>query len=136
MLRPASEAVEEHSYFRRKLRWISGRKGSNGKIYDTQAGLEQQIMELAQDDDSFDTLRQQAADNISKATDFHVTYEKKRATGHRKVGRSISNFLKGFADFLSVYSGIVELVKSAGQLYGTVAYETLSIFLVVSATCK
>jgi hypothetical protein len=44
------------------------------------------------------------------------------------------NFVRAFADFLGAYSGIVELVKGAGQQYGQLAYETLSLFLTVR--CK
>ena len=110
------------------------KKGSSEEICNTEDGLKLQIMALATDNDNFDTLRQQAASNIDVATKTHITYENQRTTGRRKFGKSVSKFLKGFADFLSVYSGIVELVKGAGQIYGTVAYETLSIFLVVSCS--
>ena len=36
-----------------------------------------------------------------------------------------------FADFVKAYSGIVELLKGAGGVYGSVAYEILSILLIV-----
>ena len=126
-----AEVVHEHGDFRRKLRRISGKGGSVVKTYNTKAGLEQQSMELEQNNLSFDSWKQQASTEVANAANAHAIYENQRVTGRRKFGRSISRFIKGFADFLSVYSGIVELVKDAGQVYGSVAYETLSIFLVV-----
>ena len=103
----------------------------DAKIASTKTALEQQITEYGQDYDSFSELRQQAAGNITEAADFELIYQKDRRTGGKKIGRSAQSFVKSFADFLSVYSGIVELLKGAGQTYGTVAYETLSIFFIV-----
>lgn len=129
MLRPAKEIIRGHSYFRDKLRWVSQNK--HVKITSTKSALEQQITEYEQDYDSLSELSQQAAGDITEAADFQLVYQKDRLTGGKKIGRSAQNFVKSFADFLSVYSGIVELLKGAGQTYGTVAYETLSIFFIV-----
>ena len=48
------------------------------------------------------------------------------------AGRKATEFIKSFADFLSPYSGVVDKLVGAGPVHGTVAYETLSIFFVVS----
>jgi hypothetical protein len=50
----------------------------------------------------------------------------------KKFGRKAQGFVKSFTDFLHAYSGIVELLRGAGQVYSEVAYETLSIFFIVS----
>ena len=131
VLRPANDAVQKHSYFRRKLGWVSDKNHMNAKIPDTKAALEQQIKDYGQDLNSFSELKNQAVDNVIKASDLHETYQTDRTHGGKKFGRSAQNFVNRFAEFLSVYSGIVELLKGAGDIYGQVAYETLSIFFIV-----
>ena len=131
MLRPADNVIQEHSYFRRKLRWVSDKKYLNSKIPDTKTALEQEIKKYGQDSNSFDELKKQAVDGTTEATVSYGGYQKNRTTGGKKIGRSAQNFVKSFADFLNVYSGIVELLKGAGDIYGSVAYETLSIFFIV-----
>ncbi|KAL9118251.1 MAG: hypothetical protein Q9187_005207 [Circinaria calcarea] len=131
VLRPAKEAIQGHGYFRDKLRLGSRNKQANAKIASTRTALEQQIAEYKQDSNSFGDLRQQAADYITQANGFHKKYQEDRTTGAKKIGRYAQSFVNSFADFLSVYSGIIELLKGAGQIYGTVAYETLSIFFIV-----
>ena len=69
--------------------------------------------------------------SLQGAEGVHAAYTKDRAVGAKKVGRRAQNFIKAFADFLGAYSGIVELVKGAGQQYGQIAYETLSMLLTV-----
>lgn len=56
----------------------------------------------------------------------------------KKAGRVTQNFFTAFSDFLAAYSGIVEIVKGAGQQYGEAAYEALSLFLIVryKASCR
>ena len=82
-------------------------------------------------DGGYDTLKDHAFSTVNNATDVHVKYESDRAKGRKKIGRLAQNFVQSFASFLSVYSGIVELLKGAGQIYGAVAYETLSILFIV-----
>lgn len=130
-LRPAHDAVQEHNYFRRKLRWVSDERHLNAEIPNTKITVERQIRQYEQESESYDKLRKQAADDITEATDLHGLYQKDRTTGGKKIGRSAQHFVKCFADFLNVYSGIVELLKGAGDIYGSVAYETLSIFFIV-----
>ena len=110
---------------------MSDKKHLNAEIPDTKTALEQEVKKYDQDSKSFDVLKQQAVDGTTKATILHRTYQKERKTGGKKIGRSAQNFVKCFADFLNAYSGIVELLKGAGDIYGSVAYETLSIFFIV-----
>jgi hypothetical protein len=54
----------------------------------------------------------------------------------RKSGKSFrskfQNFFTSLSEFLRAYSGIIEFVKDAGQVYGDVAYETCHFFFIVS----
>ncbi|MCJ1252165.1 hypothetical protein MMC30_009404 [Trapelia coarctata] len=93
----------------------------------TKGELEQQITDF----ERFNTIKDQAFSAINTATEDRVKYQEKRATGMRKIGQIAQNFLNHFSDFVRAYSGIVELLKGAGQVYGAVAYETLSVFLIV-----
>lgn len=56
----------------------------------------------------------------------------KRSTGIRRAYSSTQKFIVEFDRFLSAYSGIVEIVKSADQQYGGVAAATLSLLFSVS----
>ena len=125
MLRPAHDTIKQHRYFQRKLRWVSDKKHLNAEVASTKTALEQQI------NNSFDELRRQAVEDVNRATGVHRVYQRDRTTGGKKIGRAAQDFVRHFADFLNVYSGIVELLKGAGDIYGSVAYETLSIFFIV-----
>lgn len=94
----------------------------------TKEKLEQQILSCEQD---IITKRNLAYDAINGATDAHIKYQEDRVTGAKKVGRISQTFFVKFSEFLRAYSGIVEILKWAGQGYGEVAYGTLSIFLIV-----
>ena len=96
----------------------------------TKEELEQQIKKYQEDDDS---LEDRAIAAMNSATQSHNNYETNRNSGGKKVGRIAQLFVKRFADFMQCYSGVIEVLKGAGQMYGIVAYETLSIFLVVGA---
>lgn len=94
----------------------------------TKEKLEQQILSCEQD---LNARRNLAFDTINSAADIHTKYQEDRATGVKKVGRISQTFFGKFSEFLRAYSGIVEILKGAGQGYGEVAYGTLSIFLIV-----
>lgn len=86
-----------------------------------------------------DQLELLTANDLSKVVNTTLTvarrqnsfYNNERTQGPKQLRRKLQNFAKTFSDFLGAYGGIVELVKNAGQQYGELAYETLSIFLVV-----
>ena len=124
LLRPAEEAVHGRDVFRHKIRGLL--KGTT--TAKTKEALEEQITEYQRDDD---LLEDQALAAMNGATLSHNTYETDRKHGRRKVGRIAQHFVRRFADFMQCYSGVIEILRGAGQMYGIVAYETLSIFLVV-----
>ncbi|MCJ1385588.1 hypothetical protein MMC17_008711 [Xylographa soralifera] len=127
LLRPAEDAVHGRDGFRQKMRGLL--KGTSDlQAAKTKEELEQQITNYQQDDDS---LEDRAAAAMNGATQSHDKYETNRKSGGKKVGRRAQLFVKRFADFMQCYSGVIEVLKGAGQMYGIVAYETLSIFLVV-----
>ena len=94
----------------------------------TKEDLERQIADYER---GYEFLKDLASSTINDATKVHTESQNDRRKGGKKIGRLAQNFVQSFSDFLSVYSGIVELLKSAGQPYGAVAYETLSILLIV-----
>lgn len=127
-LRPAEEAVQGHDRFKRSFQGFFKGKPTRMQLTTTKEKLEQQVLSCEQD---FSTQRNFAFDATSRAADVHNKYQEDRATGVKKVGRITQKFFTTFAEFLRAYSGIVELLKGAGQGYGEVAYGTLSIFLIV-----
>jgi hypothetical protein len=77
-----------------------------------------------------------AQENLDEASKSHDVYTENRKHGAKKVGRWAQEFAIGFSAFVSAYSGIVDAVKTAGGPYGEVAYQTLSILLIVSHSCR
>jgi hypothetical protein len=59
-------------------------------------------------------------------------WSNERQNGTRKLGSTIQRFVTRFANFLTAYSDIVELVKNASSPYGNVAYGTLSLLFIVN----
>ena len=120
--------VQDYKRFKSKFKRVLKRESSDGNIPNTKALLEEQIKTYRP---GYDDLRAQARGTLDEASKSHTEYEGGRATGHRRIGHLAQRFVACFSDFLSAYSGIVEVLRDVGQGYGTVAYETLSIFLVV-----
>ena len=114
--------------FRHKFRWVSRQKSIKKDIPSTKEALEKQIKSVEND---FDNVKAQAHGLVDKANESHVVYQNARATGRRRFGQQAQRFVTCFGEFLSAYSGIVDMLSSAGGIYSTVAYETLSIFLCV-----
>jgi hypothetical protein len=77
-----------------------------------------------------------AQQNLDQASNSHSVYTENRKHGAKRVGRWAQEFAFGFSAFVSAYSGIVDAVKTAGGPYGEVAYQTLSILLIVSHSCR
>jgi hypothetical protein len=126
ILQPANETLRGRDEFKQRVRRILGGKRGSHQVPTTREGLQQQIKEL--DPRQLGELADSALRVAGRA---HSTYIKERATGAKKMGQRTQNFVRVFADFLGAYSGIVELVRGAGQQYGQLAYETLSLFLSV-----
>ena len=115
--------VKERVGFRNRLEG-SISKYKHDSLPTTKVELDRQIM-------SYEGLKESAINTIENATDVHSKWDTSRRVGPKKVGAKMQRFLDVFSDFLNAYSGIIELLKGAGQVYGQVAYETLSIFLIV-----
>lgn len=70
-------------------------------------------------------------EEIEHAVEAQSKWQRARLKGSRKSGRRFQNFVTRFANFLTAYSGIVELVQMTGCPYASVAYGTLSLLLIV-----
>lgn len=70
-------------------------------------------------------VAQQLLDHALKSQDI---YTADRQHGSKRVGRWAQEFANSFSEFVSAYSGIVDVVQGAGGIYATAAYQTLSIF--------
>ena len=92
----------------------------------TKEELDQQLDEL-----NISQLRGMADGKLNDANFIHGAYTDQRNHGVKKLGKATQNFFQSFSEFLEAYSGIVDIVQQAGQQYGDVAYEALSIFLIV-----
>ncbi|KAI9761888.1 MAG: hypothetical protein M1840_001541 [Geoglossum simile] len=126
ILRPANEALRGREQFKQRVRQMLKGGGGSRRIPTTKEGLQQQIEEF-----NPHQLSKLADGALRDAEVVHSTYTRDRRAGIRGMGQRAQNFVRAFADFLGAYSGIVELVKGAGQQYGQLAYETLSLFLTV-----
>ena len=73
-----------------------------------------------------------ALQNLNDAYKAHDVYTEDRKKGPKKVGQWAQDFANGFSEFVGAYSGIVDIVRGAGGPYGEVAYQSLSILLIVS----
>jgi len=114
--------------FKHKLRRFLQEKHVGDDLPTTKEMLEDQI--AIYDPDCY-FARNEAIGALSNATRVRKNYQVERQTGWKKVGHQAQTFVKTFADFMGVYSGIISLLKGAGQVYGEVAYETLSILFIV-----
>lgn len=76
-------------------------------------------------------LKEIAENGLQYATNDQEDWSQKH---QKQPGRYVQNFLTTFSRYLEAYSGVVEVVKSAGQPYGQVAYSTLSLFLIACSS--
>jgi hypothetical protein len=96
------------------------------KIASTKDELNKQIEDV-QNGQSPHAIALATLDDASKS---HEIYVQDRKQGSKRVGRWAQEFANGFSEFVSAYSGIVDIVQGAGGPYGEVAYQTLSILLI------
>jgi hypothetical protein len=127
ILQAADEIVSGQHEFKQKLRGFL-KKHVGGKLPTTKEMLDEQITNYGLD---YHSTRNAAMDALSDANGAQQSYQRERQTGVKKAGKLTQDFVKTFADFLGVYSGIISLMKGAGSMYGEVAYETLSILFIV-----
>ncbi|KAH0543405.1 hypothetical protein FGG08_002263 [Glutinoglossum americanum] len=124
-LEPAKQLLVEREAFKRRIqRLLKGVRG-NHQICTTEADLHQQLNELG-----VSLLGEMAARGLQDAGWTHSTYRKERMAGAKKMGRIAQSLTESFANFLKAYSGIIELVRRGGHVYGELAYETISILLI------
>ncbi|CAO2653297.1 Nn.00g027080.m01.CDS01 [Neocucurbitaria sp. VM-36] len=83
-------------------------------------------------DYQLDRLCRQVDTELENVRTSHVALKSQRARGVRKVSANAQGFLSDFSTFLTSYSGIVEIVKSADSQFGGLAWGTLSVFLSVA----
>jgi uncharacterized protein YfiM (DUF2279 family) len=126
-LEAADEIVSGQDEFKHKLQSFL-KKRAGGKLPTTKEELDQRI---ANYDLDFRSSRSEAMGALGDANGAQQSYRAVRQSGVKKAGRVTQEFVKTFADFLGVYSGIIALMKGAESVYGDVAYEVLSVFFIV-----
>ena len=124
----ANEVVQGRDQFKARVRNLLKKKRGNAETPKTKEDLEKEIAAYH----DYSTLRDEAITALGAASRVNSTYNRERTSGGKKVGRVAQEFVKSFSEFLGVYSGIVSIMKGAGQVYGEVAYEALSVLFIVS----
>lgn len=109
-LEPVRKVLEDHHGFLAEAQ----RKAKNGRSH----RLEE--TELSQ-------LKEDVKRSLARATEARKTWLGARS----KRSSNIQTFGARFCEFLTCYSGIVEVVKGADQQYGGIAYGTMSILFTV-----
>jgi hypothetical protein len=126
LLSPAKEAVRGRDQFKQRVQGFLKKSRGSGEPPKTKEELEKEIAKY-----DYSNLKTEAGTALNAAARVNSTYNRERKDGGKKVGRVAQQFVHSFSEFLSVYSGIVNIMKGAGQIYGEVAYETLSVLFIV-----
>jgi hypothetical protein len=127
VLQPAKDVVRSRDQFKQRLQSFLKKNRGNAEPPKTKQDLEKEIAKYQ----DYNGLKTEAITALNAAVRVNSTYNREREGGGKKVGRVAQEFVNSFSEFLGVYSGIVNLVKGAGQIYGEVAYETLSVLFIV-----
>ncbi|KAE9370953.1 hypothetical protein N431DRAFT_379747 [Stipitochalara longipes BDJ] len=127
LLKPAKEVVRGRDQFKQKLQSLLKKNRGNVEPPKTKEELEKEIAKY----NDYSNLKNEAGTALNAAARVNSTYNRERTEGGKKIGRVAQGFVHSFSEFLGVYSGIVNIMKGAGQVYGEVAYETLSILFIV-----
>lgn len=127
ILQAADAIVSGQDEFKQKLQSFLNKR-AGGKLPTTKEELDQHITNYELE---FCSSKDQAMGALSDANGAQQSYRTVRQSGVKRVGRVTQEFVKTFADFLGVYSGIISLMRGAGSVYGEVAYEVLSVFFIV-----
>ncbi|KIW91001.1 uncharacterized protein Z519_08784 [Cladophialophora bantiana CBS 173.52] len=75
--------------------------------------------------------REDVERQIEDANTAYINWLQGRRNGSRRFGTAFQAFVTRFSNFLTAYSGIVDVVKNASSPYGNLAYGTLSLLLIV-----
>jgi len=127
LLKPANEVIRGRDQFKQKLQSFLKKNRGNAEPPKTKEDLEKEVAKYQ----DYSTLKNEAIVALNAAGRVNSTYNQERKEGSKKIRRVAQEFVNSFSEFLGVYSGIVGLLKGAGQVYGEVAYETLSILFIV-----
>lgn len=94
--------------------------------------MEDILEEIQELKESNETIPDEAAKvETVRAFGSKKLWRKKQEKPARKPGVWVQRWLTVFGDFLSNYSGIVEVVKGVDGQYGGLAYGTLSVLLAI-----
>lgn len=126
LLKPAKDVVQGRDQFKQRLQSLLKKSQGNAQPPKTKEDLEKEIAKY-----DYSNLKTEAGTALSAAARVNSTYNRERKEGGKRVGRVAQEFVHSFSEFLGVYSGIVNIMKGAGQIYGEVAYETLSVLFIV-----
>lgn len=103
----------------------------NNEVSRTKDGIKEQINQAVLQESKIAPLKETVAAELVAANAEKTRWVNKRRHGHRKGASSLQKFLHNFSGFLEAFSGIVEVVRSAGAQYGEAGYGALSLLLIV-----
>jgi hypothetical protein len=126
LLKPAKDVIRGRDQFKQKLRSFLKKNRGNVEPPQTKEELEKEIAKY-----DYSNLKNEAGAALNAAARVNSKYNRERNEGGKKIGRFAQEFVHSFSEFLGAYSGIVNIMKDAGQVYGEVAYETLSVLFIV-----
>jgi hypothetical protein len=116
-LRPADDAYKGDDEFKQR---VGDELVSQALV--TKEDIEKEI----------ERTKEAIAEEIERAKAANAGWSDARQNGPRKLGSTIQRSITRFANFLTAYSDIVELMKNASSPYGNVAYGTLSLLFIVN----
>jgi hypothetical protein len=116
----------QYESFKERVRSIVGQRNVDGRVKHSKEEIEQQLQELDPRE-----LKELGDSHLRDSKSARLSYLEERSKGAKNLGSGFQKFLNSFSNYLAAYSGIVEVVKQAGQPYGQVAYGALSLLLIV-----
>ncbi|CAG8955734.1 hypothetical protein HYFRA_00011000 [Hymenoscyphus fraxineus] len=127
VLPPPEKFANDHDLFKKKLQRSLKLSNRGVQIASNREDLNKQIESIQNDTEP----RLAAQQILGDTSNIHDNYTVDRQHGVKKTGRKIQTFADAFGQFVSAYSGIIEVIATASGPYGEVAYQTLSIFFTV-----
>jgi hypothetical protein len=122
-------AAQAHETFKARASNVLG--SENGSTL-TLASTKEELLNQIEEAKTGIPRRLSALENFRRASFAHHAYVEEREKGAKRVGRLAQEKANKFAQFVAAYSGITELVKTAGEPYALIAFQTLSILVIVS----
>jgi hypothetical protein len=119
--------IKAHHQFKKRIQHALRISNKEFQVATTKDELNKQIEEIQ----NGESLHAVALENLDEASKSRDAYQLDRKHGAKRVGRWGQEFANAFAEFVSAYSGILDIVKGAGGPYGEIGYQTLSILLIV-----